>query len=199
MQIQTLIYGGAFDPIHNGHVAALTLICKSKRYDEVWIVPSADKRYDKTTSAPAATRIRWIEKVLSQPEFQDTFIHLERAESDGLIKGEGTFALVEYLKARLPEHRLTFAIGSELVDSLPRWRNATQLAKSIDFLTFSRSGFAAPHVPPEFQVSTIEAGTPLPEVSSTEIRRRIKSGQSVSDLLPEIIAEEVAFCPAYLR
>ena len=61
------IYGGAFDPIHNGHVAIIQELNKNKEMDEVWIMPTRVSRW-KNDAAPSSLRLKCINKVIENME-----------------------------------------------------------------------------------------------------------------------------------
>jgi nicotinate-nucleotide adenylyltransferase len=82
------------------------------------------------------------------------------------------------------------------VGQLPLWRDATELARLVQFLIIPRPGEAAAQLPAPFRGRALR-GFPL-AVSSSQIRRRIKDGLPLTHLLPDAVAETLANNRLYL-
>jgi nicotinate-nucleotide adenylyltransferase len=96
----------------------------------------------------------------------------------------------------LPGAKLFYLIGADHVPSLPKWREAGELARSVEFLAIPRPGQPEASFTPPFRGRTLK-GFPL-GVSSSEIRCRVKAGLPIDHLVPPAVAEAIRNYRLYL-
>jgi nicotinate-nucleotide adenylyltransferase len=211
------VLGGTFNPIHVGHLHAAEQVREQLGLARVLFVPAADpplKRAGEQPIAPARLRLAWVEAALrGRPAF---------AASDIELRREGPSYTVDTLRAlreQLAPARLVFIVGEDAFAELDAWREPASLLTLADFAVMTR--------PPELGkplrglisdalASAIDwaadgesgthrtAGTRIArvriralDVSATEIRRRIRSRESVRYLLPEAVHDDVIASGAY--
>jgi nicotinate-nucleotide adenylyltransferase len=112
--------------------------------------------------------------------------------SDIELKRSGpsfTIDTVRTLKA-MGHRDVAWLIGADMLQILPKWHLARELIHEARILVMNRPGFAIDwsELPQEFR--TLKANVvdaPLIEVSATEIRRRIRAGDSVAGLVPDAV------------
>jgi nicotinate-nucleotide adenylyltransferase len=97
---------------------------------------------------------------------------------------------------RFPQADLFYLIGADNAPTLPQWRAAEELARLARFVVIPRPGQAEVSLPAPFHGQTLH-GWPL-DVSSSEIRARLRAGRPVAHLLPPAVAEALANNPLYL-
>jgi nicotinate-nucleotide adenylyltransferase len=97
-----------------------------------------------------------------------------------------TFDTVRALSDRTSA-KLYFLIGTDAVADLDRWHRARELARMVTFALFRRPGSLGAQ-PPPWAGGWVEVAAPLIEISSSEIRDRIRSGRSVRYLVPDAVA-----------
>ena len=140
--------------------------------------------------APAAARLRWLRIALAgRPEFAVDDLEVLRGGVSYTIDTVRTFS------ASAPGAALFWLIGADHVSTLPRWREAETLAGLVTFVVIPRPGCAETVLPPIYRLQTLR-GWPL-AVSSSELRDRIRAGQSVAHLVPPGVAEAIAEAGAY--
>jgi len=100
-----------------------------------------------------------------------------------------TIDTVRDYAGRFPQAHLFYLIGADHIAQLPKWRAAEELAKLVEFVVVPRPSGSAAAAPPGFRLHTL-AGYPL-GVSSSQIRERIKAGQSIDLLVPAAVAEAI--------
>jgi nicotinate-nucleotide adenylyltransferase len=184
-QKKTVIFGGAFSPPHLGHAIAIEKVVRLFPCDEVWLMPSADRK-DKVITGGAEDRIRMLERMVS-----DLFpassvpISISRIEVDR-PRLTTTYETKLELEANYPDHTFYFYMGIENLAGIESsWVNGPELLASAHILTISRPGREV-GVPENFAVLELvhlpgeEGGM---EVSSTFLRNLAKSGRS---LLPYV-------------
>jgi len=205
------LFGGTFNPIHLGHLRAAEEVREQLGLERVIFVPSADpplKRSGSERIAPAALRLRWVERAIAgNTAFAVDALELER---------EGPSYTIDTLRvfgARLAPALPVFVIGCDAFAELGAWREPKALLALAHFAVLPRpptaAGSLTEWIPPELAADLVlssdgqearhrGAGSwvrrvPIRalDVSSTELRRRLSEGRSVRYLLPEPVLDEV--------
>jgi nicotinate-nucleotide adenylyltransferase len=94
------------------------------------------------------------------------------------------------LSGRLPSSELFWLLGADVVPSFPKWREPARIAELARLVVMRRSGDAA-------DVSKMPPGTEVLEtrridVSSTEVRERVREGKSIRGFVPDAVADYIA-------
>ncbi|MBR0619794.1 nicotinate-nucleotide adenylyltransferase [Bacillus pumilus] len=172
------LFGGTFDPPHNGHLLMANEVRFQVGLDEMWFIPN-HKPPHKTDRkrADSRHRVKMVEAAIqSNPHFRLELIEMER---------EGpsyTVDTVELLKKRHPEDEFFFMIGADMVEYLPKWHRIADLLQMITFIGMKRPGYAGSTAYP-----LLFADVPAFDVSSTLIRQRIKQEKPVDYLIPKAV------------
>jgi nicotinate-nucleotide adenylyltransferase len=183
----TAIYGGAFDPIHNGHLATVAFLLNSEFVSRVIVVPSGD-RPDKRSHASGADRLEMVRLGVADAFAGDSRVLVSDLHVSAAV-GFGTIDLVDYYKQD-PEIDLVVVIGHELVADLSDWKESERLKAEVKFLTIQRPGHAASVVPDGWRVQSISSSyDDCVLVSSTSLRRLICEGRSCAGLMPACVLE----------
>jgi nicotinate-nucleotide adenylyltransferase len=167
------LYGGSFDPIHNGHLILAREALESLGLDRVVFVPAGVSPH-KLARPPAPAELRGemvAAAVAGEPGFE---------WSDCEIRREGpSFAVdtVREMRARHPGAEIFYFLGEDNLAALDTWKDIEVLRGLATFVVFSRGTVAADH---GFLVISRRV-----DISSTDIRNRVASGKSVRYLLPE--------------
>ena len=90
-----------------------------------------------------------------------------------------TLLTIRGLQARHPEHEFLLVIGADLEPELPLWYGADELRRSVQMLVVGRGGLAG------------RSAVAMPAVSSTEIRARLRAGESVEGLVPRSVLDYI--------
>ncbi len=167
------LFGGSFDPIHKGHIEIAKIAMEKEELDEVIFIPSGKSPHK--------------EELESSPEerFLMTCLATEGIEgfsvSDFEIKKETkcyTFETVTAFKEFYPGDELYFIMGDDQYKVFSSWYKSKELLELCKFIVFTREG---ENILPPFLGINIE---PI-LISSSEIREKIKKGESVKDFLCE--------------
>ncbi|HEY4659287.1 MAG TPA: nicotinate-nucleotide adenylyltransferase [Gemmatimonadaceae bacterium] len=180
------ILGGTFDPPHVGHLLAASDAAEALALDRLLFVPVAEQPL-KTGAmvASAAHRFAMVGLLIgSDPRFVADPIEIERG---GL---SFTVETLRVLRERWRDDQalaLFLLLGEDVVATLSMWRepNAVRALAEIVWLTRA-PGPDAP--PPAGRV----LATRRVEVSSTEIRERVRAGRPIRGFVPEVVAEYIA-------
>jgi len=177
------LFGGAFDPVHNGHVTAARAAAERFRLDRVLFVPAARPPHKPACHAPYADRFRMIElAVEGDPRFE-----VSRLE-EGAARNYSIDTIEKVRAPMAPGDELFFLIGADAFAEIGSWRRWRDVARAVVFLVVSRPGHIYA-VPPETRVERLDT-IDLP-VSSSEIRRKLAAGQLPLDV-PSRVLEYIA-------
>ncbi|EFV73532.1 nicotinate-nucleotide adenylyltransferase [Bacillus sp. BT1B_CT2] len=170
------IFGGTFDPPHNGHLLMANEVLYKLDLDEIWFMPNQIPPHkQKNSFSLSMHRVEMLKLAISGKEqFKLETIELER---------EGpsyTFDTVRLLKDRYPDHEFYFIIGADMVEYLPKWSNIDKLVNMIQFVGVKRPGFQI-----ETPYPLVFVDVPIFEVSSSLLRDRIKNRQPTDYLIPD--------------
>lgn len=181
---ETGIFGGSFNPIHTGHIALAEEIRRRAGLDEVWLMVSPQNPLKKSDG------------------LLDERLRLELARRaleghDGLVASDYEFALPRpsytwdtlcRLTADYPDRRFTLIIGADNWTLFDRWRHHDDILRHHAIVIYPRRGYHVSTADLPQGVRLVD--TPLLDISSTEIRDRIRCGQSVSGMVPENILHD---------
>jgi nicotinate-nucleotide adenylyltransferase len=185
------LFGGAFNPVHLGHLLVAEAAVEELGLDKLVFIPASRspfKQNDET--APDELRLRWLRLALAGR------VRYEMDEQE-IVRGGISYTIEtarRYAK-QYPHARLVYIIGADNVPKLNEWRNADELANLLDFAAVPRPGQAPPVFPKPFRGATLK-GFPL-EISSREIRARVKAGLPIQYLVPPLVADAIRDSAAY--
>src|SRR3972149_8393773 len=167
------ILGGSFDPPHTGHLKIAEEVLKKRPdIDKFLFIPVYKHPWTEVIASSKA-RIAILRAIL-----QD-----KTDVSDIEIKNK-TVRTIDSLKILKNElgADLYWIVGSDILQELHRWKNPEKLTHFATFLVFPRPGFPMPEkLPTGFEKLDSEK---IFDISSTEIRKRLKEGKSIAGLVP---------------
>jgi len=172
------ILGGTFNPIHIGHLTIAQMVCEQLKLDKVIFVPSYLPPHKSGRNVVSAKdRYAMVQLAIRGNRCFDI--------SDFEIKKKGksySIETVTYFRDRLwPGAKVFFIIGGDLLPQLHTWRQIDDLVKIVSFVVVERPGYDVKVS--ELTVKFVEA--PVPQTSSTYVRRRLASGKTVKYLIPD--------------
>jgi nicotinate-nucleotide adenylyltransferase len=187
------IMGGTFDPIHFGHLAAAEAARTRFRLSRVIFLPNRHPPH-KPDYLPAPPERRCDMVLLataSNPDFAVSRLELDRPGPSYSV--DTLAALAQQLG---PDTQCHFILGADAVLDLLTWRDPERLAQTCRFLAVSRPGYdlARLHqaLTPDLLARTDVLQVPGLDLSSTELRRRAASGESLRYLTPQAVVRYIA-------
>jgi len=185
--MRKLCYGGSFNPIHHGHLICARAAAEFGGYDRVVLIPNRQPPHKPNPANLADPRDRAEMcrlAVASEPLFEVDEIELNRPgpsytidTARELTKRWGT--------------QVSWLIGADMLEIFPIWHKAQTLIQEVDFVIMARPGwqFDFSELPVDFRgLEKNVVPTPLVDISSTDIRERVKSGRSIEFLTPESVS-----------
>jgi len=181
------IFGGGFDPIHNGHLFVAEAVGEACGLDRVLFVPTRDGAHRTTPVATTRQRTDMVRlAIASNPAFAFD-------ETDLADDATGyTADLLPKIRVRYPEDRFTFIVGGDsLVRS--RWNRLDEILAQLERFVIAPRGEvsaseldgALEDIPPALREKFQFLDLPLVAESATLIRARIAARKSVRYLVPE--------------
>lgn len=186
------LFGGSFDPIHTGHLLLAQAAIEELGLTRLCFILAAQSPFKIGQSfAPAAARLQMLRLALAGR----TNCGVDEQE---INRGGVSFAIdtVRDYARRFPQAQLSYLIGADHVSTLPKWREAGELAKLAEFVVIPRPGDTTVPIPPPFRGQTLK-GFAF-GVSASQIRARVKAGQTIEHLLPAAVAEAIGNNGLYL-
>src|SRR2546421_10769405 len=179
------LFGGSFDPIHLGHLLVAQAAREELSLTRLFFIPAAQSPFKpERQPTPASERLRLLRMALAGKEWCE--IDLQEIQRAGVSY---TIDTTRDYAARFPKAELFYIIGADHVSLLPKWREAEQLARLVQFVVIPRPGQKSVPFPAPFRGQTL-TGFPL-GVSSSQIRERVKMGLPIDHLVPAAVAEAI--------
>jgi nicotinate-nucleotide adenylyltransferase len=172
--------GGSFDPVHFGHLCAAQDAYEQHQLDRLFLVPAAQaplKSHGMQSSA--ADRLEMLRAAIEgDARFEISDYELRQGGVSYTIDS------VRHFHAQFPHDRLFWIIGGDQLPQLPCWKDVRELAALSEFIFLERPGHpvAAPPEIPGLRLHRC-AGHLL-EISSTELRERVRRGLPLGCFVP---------------
>ncbi|HJL05720.1 MAG TPA: nicotinate (nicotinamide) nucleotide adenylyltransferase [Polyangiaceae bacterium LLY-WYZ-15_(1-7)] len=166
------VFGGSFDPPHVGHVLVACWARVAAAVDEVLVVPTYAHAFGKR-SAPYADRRAMLELALEGLRG----VRISDVERDLGGESSRTLHTLQALAKRTPGARFRLVIGADILAETHRWHRWEDVAALAPPLVVGRGGYPLPD----------ECPFTMPEISSTEVRRRLQAGERAEGLVPPAV------------
>ena len=180
--IKTGIFGGSFNPIHNGHISLARQLKEKAGLDEVWLMVS-----------PQNPMKRQADLLSDEARLQMARLALEH--ETGIIacdyemhlpKPSYTWLTLQALSRDYPDRQFVLMIGGDNWSIFHRWYHADDILQNYQVVVYPRRDEQPVKKALPAGVTMVEAE--LLDVSSTEIRQRIREGRSIRKLVPPSVA-----------
>ena len=124
------LFGGSFNPPHEGHIHISNLAVKKLRLNQIWWIPTAKNTFkDASIYEPYESRYLKCQKMVSGlPK-----AHIKRFDE---IKTE---SLIKKLQKRYPSHEFIWIMGADNLERFHQWDNFKNLIRLLPFAIFSRN------------------------------------------------------------
>jgi nicotinate-nucleotide adenylyltransferase len=177
------VLGGTFDPPHIGHLLAASDAVEALALDKLSFVPAAIPPYKaRTVQASPEQRLKMLELTIAEdPRFEASRLELDR---DGL---SFTVDTLEALSKDSPDASLFMLIGEDLATQIASWRDADRIAQLATIVVLVRAT-APTQSALESTLPMMRLATRRIEMSSTEIRDRIRAGRSIHGFVTDAVA-----------
>jgi nicotinate-nucleotide adenylyltransferase len=192
------MFGGSFNPVHNGHLHAARLILTQTDFTRILFVPLHRPSHKlHNGSATAEDRLAMLRLALSDLDTAGREVLIEECE---LKRGGLSYTIdtVDYLyETYAVLGKIGIVIGDDLVPGLYSWHRWAELKEKVLFIILSRNKGLSEAVPPP-GCSCVELKNPVVELSSSRIRNLVARGGSAEGMVPDEVAEYIRRNRLYL-
>ncbi|MDP4624951.1 MAG: nicotinate (nicotinamide) nucleotide adenylyltransferase [Akkermansiaceae bacterium] len=181
------IFGGSFDPIHEGHIHLANLARTSAGLDEVWFLPCHISPHKKDRPpTPGETRVKWLELALADIPWAKIEPVELRSESPSY-----SWHTLQTLYEEYPGNEWFWIMGGDQWTALHTWSKPEILANLASFIVLARDGSVIEERP-GFRLHLVHGEHPA---SSTEIRRALEAGEKGIPFLDPAVELEISQHP----
>ena len=212
------LFGGTFDPIHNGHVKAAESVQDIFSFDRILFIPSYIPPHKESGNvASAAHRLKMVELALTSFErFSPSSIEIDaRGTSYSIVT-------LSRIKKMFPETDIFFLLGVDAFLEIETWKDYKDVLEQCSFIVMSRPGYclddAKGILAEKYNQRMVEFSEPIREdkkgffdhkiyllsiqtmdVSSSEVRERVGKNHSIVGMVPESVENYIKERRLYLR
>ncbi len=195
------IFGGSFNPPHNGHINSMQTVLKKAGLDKIYVVPAYQNPLKMTLEGPTPEqRLQMTELAIKDlgPQYV--------LDDQEVVRGGKSYTVdtVKNIKKSNPNAELYLIIGMDKWDELPEWKSASDLLKEVNLIVTTRPGFELPEqledfpelikdqvVEYDFNFVELKTGKNIQflklkdiSTSGTELRKAIRGGRNVEKYIP---------------
>lgn len=186
------IYGGSFNPPHIGHSILAENVREQLSLDKVIFIPSGKHALkDEATMLEADHRLKMARLAFEDdPHFEVSDIEIVKAEQ-GKTNYTVDTLIDLYEQYKDDFIKIYLIVGIDNLIEFPKWKNPNKLFLISEVIVMNRPGFLVQDVEDEFSRKARYLSVPMLEISSTDIRHRIRENKSVKYLLKPEVEEYV--------
>jgi len=180
------ILGGTFDPPHIGHIAAAVEVRSALHLDRVLLMVANDP-WQKTGTRPlseASDRLAMVGAAVRGIE------GIEASDLE-IDRGGVTYSIdtLQFLRATAPDQQLFLIVGSDAASNLHTWHRYEELQDLATLVIVDRDGDNDAEPPSGW--SAVRVSIPRLDISSSELRDRVRSGRPLAPFLEAAVISEI--------
>ena len=189
------IMGGTFDPIHNGHLMLGRYARDLFALDEIWFMPNGTPPHKSSDMIESQTthRLEMVKRAISNEK--DFVLQLYEVDNKEV---NYSYLTMEHFKEIYPEHEFYFIIGADSLFSIDRWKCPDRLLKTCIILAAYRDGKnkkemeeKIAYLNQKFEADIRLLNTPNVDISSSEIREKLKAHEKITNMMPISVYEYI--------
>ena len=181
------IFGGAFDPIHYGHLINAETVRSDYHLDRIIFIPSKYTN-KKGIDALVPAEDRFAMAVLATEEVKEFEVSRIELDRDGPSYTADT---VNILWEQYPDEQLYLIIGSDALYTIANWRKSESLLEQVTLIALRRPGNVPLQFADNVNFTVLYPDNPMVDISSTSIRERLYNGKSVRFMLPDSVIDYI--------
>jgi nicotinate-nucleotide adenylyltransferase len=187
------LFPGSFNPIHIGHLLVAIHLKEKAQLDEIWFVVSPQNPFK--ANSGLAEEIHRLEMA-----------RLGVGDTPGLIVSDIEFSLpkpsythltLKEITKQHPAHQFHLIIGQDNIQKFDEWKEATWIRENFPVLVYNRNANATDEINENNDSTFTLYKLPVFDVSSTNIRERIKNGLPVRFFVPAAVEQYIVFHKLY--
>lgn len=173
--------GGSFDPVHFGHLIAAQDVYEQYRLDRLFLVPASQAPLKPNDMQSSTDDRRQMLQAACEWDRR-----LEIADYE-LTKGGVSYTIdsARHFRAQFPHDELFWIIGGDQLPQLHQWKDIAELAKLVEFIFLERPRHPSKPHPDIPGLRLHRCDGHLIEISSSELRQRVRAGLSLHYFCPQ--------------
>jgi nicotinate-nucleotide adenylyltransferase len=186
--VRLALFGGTFDPPHIGHLLAASDAVEALDLDVLVFVPNATQPLKGSGAGAPADRLAMVRLMAGDdPRFQVDPIEIERAGVSYTVDTLASYA------ETCPDAQRFLLIGADVLTSFAQWRAPDRVAALARVAVLVRGAEEA-----ALDAGMLRVTTRRVDVSSTEIRERVRAGKCIHGFVPDAVAAYIATARLYV-
>jgi len=176
------LYFGTFNPIHVGHLIIANHFAEHSDLEEIWCVVTPQNPFKtKQSVLDNHQRLEMVYLATNEyPKIKPSDIEFQLPQPNYTVHS------LAYLEEKYPKHEFALIMGEDNLASLPKWKNAEVLLDRYPIYVYPRK-IEQSYAAVDLKGSIIKIDAPIIEISSSFIRKSIKSAKNIRPLLPESV------------
>ena len=188
--IRTALFGGTFNPLHNGHLTIARSVLEQCLADEVWILITPCNPW-KTDQILLDDRIRYDMATEAVKDMEHVFASDYEFR---LPKPSYTANTLRSISNDYPEREFILTIGADNWVKFSNWRESGYILENYRVIVYPRNGFPIESLTGNATL----LDCPLMNISSTQIRQMVKDGVPINEKVPASVARTIKERNLYL-
>ena len=189
-RIRTALFGGTFNPLHNGHLTIVKSVLEQGLADEVWILITPCNPWKK-------------DQALLDDRLRYDMVAQAIKDMDGVRASDYEFKLdkpsytantLRHISVDYPDREFILTVGADNWVKFHNWREADFILKNYPIIVYPRQGYPIENV--SGNVTLLDC--PLMDISSTQIRQMVHDGTPINELVPASVARTIKEKGLYL-
>lgn len=179
------IYGGSFDPIHNGHLITALYVLERRRLDKIIFVPCNISPHKISQNYSANNHRLEMVKLATKdfPNFEVSDYEIQ--------KGDISFTYDTLLHYSKIHKKIELIIGYDNLVVFDTWKNPDEIIKLARLLVLKRNSISGVRTHHNYYEKAVFMQNPTVEISSTDIRTRIKRNKILNSLIPDSVLDYI--------
>lgn len=182
------VFGGSFNPPHKMHLNIGLELVNKQYVDKVIYVPTGSKYKYKNNLLPDKNRLEMLEILTKTQEYLDV--------NDYELKDEVVYTCetLAYFKELYPTDEIYFICGADNLSYIDKWKNGEEILNNYKIIVMKRNGEDIEELLKKFvdyQNNIIVADVEQQDISSTDIREKLKNKENVLDVLDKDVYEYI--------
>lgn len=179
------LYGGSFDPIHLGHIITAQFVFEERKLDKILFMPCyiSPHKTDSEYSSPA-DRLNMVKIAIKN------FSHFTFSDFE-ISRNQVSYTIDTINELAKTYKHIELIIGQDNLDVFDKWHKPDEIISKVKLIVLRRNYSLEQKRKNKYYDDAIFVNTPLIEISSTEIRNRVKNNQRIDFLVGDEVAKYI--------
>ena len=187
--IRTGLFGGAFDPVHKGHLEVVESLIRSRLVGEVWLIPTPVPPHKEEATVSYSHRRKLLELAFHD-QIQKETVRICDLEQE-LPPPNYTLRTVDHLREYHPDHTFFLCVGSDSLATMNRWYRSNELLEKIVPVAAIRPGWSRETISEPVLEKSILVDHKEVEISSTELRKYLGERRAEHLMIPKPVIDYI--------